>query len=310
MTPLSLFNYDSLEQGTRVVVQQRTFEIKELVKRTAEGVILIGQKLIEVKGLLGHGNFGEWLRTEFDWTPQLAGKMMNVARQFGGQNEKIFQFAPSALYLLAAPSIPESAKEDALTLAEAGEEITFALAKSIVDRYKASHAREILHSSESNEWYTPSKYIDGIKQVLGVIDLDPASSEIANQTVMAKQIFTLKEDGLIEKWYGRVFLSPPYGFRGNESNQKLWSKKLIDEWSRGEVSEAILLANAMTASKWFQPLWDYTLCFTNHQIHFYRPDGSIGNQPTHASVFVYLGQNRERFTDVFSLFGSIVEKRS
>ena len=310
MTPLSLFNYDSLQQGTRGVVEQRTLEIKELVKRTAHGVIEIGRKLIEVKGLLGHGNFGEWLSAEFDWSHTTATRLMNVAREFTTENLHGANFEVKALYLLAAPSTPKSAKEDALIHAEAGEEITFAVAKSIVDRYKASHAREILHSSESNEWYTPPKYIDGIKQVLGEIDLDPASSEIANQTVQAKQIFTIKEDGLMQKWHGQVFLSPPYGFRENESNQKLWSKKLIDEWSRGEVSEAILLANAMTASKWFQPLWDYTLCFTNHQIRFYRPDGSIGNQPTHASVFVYLGQNRERFTDVFSLFGCIVEKRA
>ena len=109
--------------------------------------------------------------------------------------------------------------------------------------------------------------------------------------------------------FGRVFLSPPYGFRGNESNQGLWSKKLIDEYHGGGVIEAILLANAMTASKWFQPLWEFTLCFTNHQIRFYRPDGTIGNQPTHASVFVYLGQNREKFAQVFSQFGCIVEKR-
>lgn len=309
MTPFSLFNYDSLEQGTQVVVQQRTFEIKELVKRTAQGVILIGQKLIEVKGLLGHGNFGVWLRAEFDWSESAALKMMQVAKQFKSVNFTDLNAAPSALYLLAAPSTPEPAKDEALEHAKEGGEITFALAKEIVDKHKACHAREILHRSESNEWYTPKQYVDGVRQVLGEIDFDPASSEIANQTVMARQIFTLKEDGLMQKWHGRVFLSPPYGFRGNESNQKLWSKKLIEEWSRGKVSEAILLANAMTASKWFQPLWDYTLCFTNHQIRFYRPDGSIGNQPTHASVFVYLGQNRERFTDVFSLFGSIVEKR-
>ena len=66
MTPLSLFNYDSLEEGTRGVVQQKTFEIKELVKRTAQGVIEIGRKLIEVKQLLPHGAFGNWLEAEFD----------------------------------------------------------------------------------------------------------------------------------------------------------------------------------------------------------------------------------------------------
>ena len=303
-----LFNYAELDAGTRTLVEQRTIEIRELVKRTAHGVIEIGQKLIEVKELLGHGNFLAWLEAEFDWAERTARNFMRVAETFKSANFADVAVAPSALYLLAAPSTPEGAKDEVLGYAEAGEEITFSLAKAIVERHRAKNARQALHSSESFEWYTPKRYVESVREVFGEIDLDPATSDIANQTVQANQIFTVKEDGLLQNWSGRVFLSPPYGFRENESNQKLWSAKLIDEFQSGGVGEAILLANAMTASKWFQPLWDYTLCFTDHQICFYRPDGSVGNQPTHASVFVYLGQNRDRFANVFSEFGCIVEK--
>lgn len=90
-----------------------------LVRQTAQGIIEIGQRLIEVKERLGHGNFIPWLKSEFNWSLQSAKRFMNVAETFG-QNQQIVDFYPSALYALAAPSIPDEAREEALTLAESG----------------------------------------------------------------------------------------------------------------------------------------------------------------------------------------------
>jgi hypothetical protein len=37
-----------------------------------------------------------------------------------------------------------------------------------------------------NEWYTPKQYIEAARKVLGEIDLDPATSEKAQETIGAK----------------------------------------------------------------------------------------------------------------------------
>ena len=50
--------------------------------------------------------------------------------------------------------------------------------------------------SISNDWYTPDKYIESVREVLGDIDLDPASCEEANEVVKAKVFYDESDDGL------------------------------------------------------------------------------------------------------------------
>ena len=104
------------------------------MKRAAQDIIDIGQKLIEVKARLGHGSFGGWLEAEFEWSDQTALNFMNVARRMPGIPNGL-DFAPRALYLLAAPSTPETARTEALERAAAGETITHAIAQDIKALY-------------------------------------------------------------------------------------------------------------------------------------------------------------------------------
>lgn len=63
---------------------------------------------------------------------------------------------------------------------------------------------------KDNEWYTPSLYIEAARQVMGGIDLDPASCAVADQTVKATNYFSQEEDGLAQTWHGRVWCNPPF----------------------------------------------------------------------------------------------------
>jgi hypothetical protein len=106
------------------------------MRRTAQDVINIGQKLLEVKEQLGHGHFEAWLSAEFNWGQWTARKFMQVTRQFKSVNFTDLSIDASALYLLAAPSTPEAVRQEALERAGQREVITYAKVKAIASRYR------------------------------------------------------------------------------------------------------------------------------------------------------------------------------
>jgi hypothetical protein len=131
------FDYSALDEQTRTVVRQRLKEIRGISPQTAQDVVAIGRKLIEVKELLPRGRFGRWLTQEFEWSPRMAYNFIAAAERFG-DCEQLRKLLPSALYLLAASSTPDSARRQALARAQAGEEITHETAQQIVHSCKTA----------------------------------------------------------------------------------------------------------------------------------------------------------------------------
>ena len=130
-----LFDYASLDAATSAFIRQQTGEIRALMKRTGQDIIDLGQRLILVKEKLGHGQFRVWLAAEFDWTARTATRFMNVADNFKSDKLSGLNFDPSALYELAAPSTPETARLEAIARAHAGEPITYSTAKAIRQKH-------------------------------------------------------------------------------------------------------------------------------------------------------------------------------
>jgi hypothetical protein len=79
-----------------------------LVGRTAQNIVLIGEKLQAVKTALGHGQWEEWLKEEFDWSHMTANRMMQVYQRFEATNLVDLRIDLTALYLLASPSTPQA----------------------------------------------------------------------------------------------------------------------------------------------------------------------------------------------------------
>ena len=150
------FNYETLDLNTQISIKHKTSEIKVLIRQTAKNIVEVGQKLSEVKQQLRHGEFRNWLKTEFNLSISSATKFMQVSAKFKNVNFTHFNFSVSALYTLAAPSTPDSAREYALQLASKGKNITYSRAKQIVNQHKKltkvnAYQQNQLNSSNTNQ---------------------------------------------------------------------------------------------------------------------------------------------------------------
>lgn len=83
--------------------------------------------------------------------------------------------------------------------------------------------RKAVHSSDTAEHWSPPEIVEPSRIVLGGFDLDPASSEGANQLVAAKRIYTKEQDGKTLPWEGVIWCNPP-SKRGEESAADWWIK--------------------------------------------------------------------------------------
>jgi hypothetical protein len=187
------------------------------------------------------------------------------------------------------------------------------------------------HLSNSVEHYTPTEVVEAAREVLGEIDLDPASCEAAQKVVRAAHWIGLPEDGLAVHagWTGRVFLNPPGGTFtarrkqktdpkpvtppediaakekwGTDSRAVAWWRALAEGYLDGDVTEAIFVGFSIDILQASQgqgetdPL-SFSICVPRKRLCF------GGDQPTHGNVIVYLGTQTEKFREVFSRFGSV-----
>jgi ParB family chromosome partitioning protein len=161
----------------------------------------------------------------------------------------------------------------------------------------------VSNNSGDNEWYTPKEYIESARAVMGEIDIDPASSEIANKIIEAKKIYTIKNNGLDKDWNGRVWMNPPY----SQPDIKYFTEKLLSEIKKDFCKEAIVLVNNATDTAWFQNMASQcqSICFTRGRIKFWAPDKV--SAPLQGQAILYFGENKKSFRKEFLKYGFIAE---
>lgn len=163
--------------------------------------------------------------------------------------------------------------------------------------------------NKSDEYQTPKKYVEAAKLVMGTIDLDPATNYI-NYFRLKKLVdvgYCEEEaDGLYERWFGNVWLNPPY----SKPLLQEFTKKLLFEFSAQNISQAILLIPSHTAAyqlcKFLNEPYNASICFTNKRIPFLI-NGVVQPAPRFSNVFVYFGSRQEQFKEVFKQFGCLIK---
>ena len=244
--------------------------VEASLRKTIDTALRVGEFLSQAKELCGHGRFGKWVEVN-----------TNISRRR----------AQEYLRLWKRRSELSNARDSAHLTLDAALRL---LRCQTCDRF---------HSSDSVEWYTPQDIIDRVVQVLGTIGLDPCSNQ-GEPNIPARRHYTADDNGLIRPWRGKVYMNPPY-----DTPVSQFVEKLIAEYERGRVNEAIAMLPDATSSIWFQSLWKYVICFASPRITFIDGTGRRDNPGnTHGSAVVYLGNHPERFCEVFQDIGIVTTR--
>jgi phage N-6-adenine-methyltransferase len=179
--------------------------------------------------------------------------------------------------------------------------ITARHVQQVVDEITKPH---VANNSGNNEWYTPKEYIEAARLTMGGIDLDPASSEIANENVRAGCYYNAEQNGLNYFWRGKVWMNPPYS--GDLVGK--FTEKLCLHFSDGDIEQACVLVNNATETGWFQYMLEYCsdVCFLRGRVKYLNSFGEPTNTPLQGQAILYFGNRRFEFSSEFSKIGKIL----
>lgn len=194
-------------------------------------------------------------------------------------------------------ALPQEEKQEAVEAIAAQPDAAKEVMREAV---KKAH---VANNSGNNEWYTPPLHIELARSVMGGIDCDPATSEIANRTVQAATIYTADDDGRDKPWRGRVWMNPPYA----QPLMGEFAEAVAAKFESGEIEQACILVNNATETQWFQRMLGAAsaVCFPKSRIKFLDPQGNPG-APLQGQAIVYMGESVQAFKDAFSAEGKVL----
>lgn len=160
----------------------------------------------------------------------------------------------------------------------------------------------IVNNSGNQEHYTPRRFTDSARIVMGGIDLDPASNEVANSWIQAKMFYSIENQGLDEDWKGNVWMNPPYDSKS--------LKPLADKLFTSNITQAVVITNNNTDTKIGQAFlqWADAICLVAGRVKFMKPDGTENKTPLQGQIIYYKGVNIELFKQEFSKHGTVYTK--
>ena len=160
----------------------------------------------------------------------------------------------------------------------------------------------------SHNWGTPEWLIDIIHEVMGGIDLDPASTDEHNERVRADRYYTKEMNGLTRPWGGKVWCNPPYGRGELLAFTTKWKEH------RHDIEETMWIMNAVTDTRAGQMAMGLSdlIFFPNKRVQFVDPrPGQPRLAPTLPQMILWSGplQKWERVESTLCEIGGQVLAR-
>jgi hypothetical protein len=182
------------------------------------------------------------------------------------------------------------------------------------------------------EFITPQLILDAVYAVLGEIDLDPLSSDLAQEYVHANHYLTPQDDGFNTEspWEGRVYCFPPTGLWTHDkrtdkfrlahaysitclSGPVLAFQKMLYYYCHGHIRHGLMYANNLELIRMDQRTLDFPVCIPSFRPRLLRYDGeTVELKDSEAGVFVYFPdvdkptESIEEFAKIFDRFGRIL----
>lgn len=149
--------------------------------------------------------------------------------------------------------------------------------------YKNHHS----HRSQTHCWFTPPEIV----QELGPFDLDPASQNNRPWDT-ATHHFTPVENGLLQNWFGRVWLNPPF----DSQTLDAWMEKMSAH------NHGISILHARTdRNTWHNFIFQKadSILFIKQRIHYYSVDGvrAPKNSGAPSALIAYGEYNSDRLAE-------------
>jgi phage N-6-adenine-methyltransferase len=163
---------------------------------------------------------------------------------------------------------------------------------------------------DGDSWCTPPEYIELARELLGGIEVDPASNEHAQRVVKAERYYTKDNDGKAQSWRcttGGLWLNPPYSRGLCEEFSGLWVARR-EEYVHRNGGGGLLLVNNASDTVWCQHVMQHSTAalYPKGRLAFIDPlTGEPVKGNDRSQALFYAGPKLPAFARLFGHLGTI-----